>query len=246
MKVVLLASGKGGTGKTSVTAGVGAALAQLGQKVLAIDGDFGLRNLDIALGMSDRIVYSFGDVARGSVSLSDAAVRHPSITNLFLLTSPSDITGITDEGMQRLADEAAQQGFAYVLLDGPAGLPTELSLLAAIATQALIVTTPENSSIRGAERAARRLEDMYHIARIRVIVNRLRPKLIYHGNANTVDDVMDTAGLPLLGIVPEDEAMIICGNLGRSVLEQRGKGASLAFRNIARRLEGERVPLMRL
>lgn len=246
MKVVLLASGKGGTGKTSATAGVGAALAQLGLKVLVIDGDFGLRNLDIALGMSDRIVYSFADVAKGSVSLANAAVVHPSQKNLFLLTAPTEVIDISEDEMRHLSMEAEQEGFQYVLIDGPAGLPQELSILAVIATQAIVVTTPESSSIRGAERAARKLEEAYHITRIRVIINRVRPKLIYNGNANTVDDVMDTSGLPLLGIVPEDEAMIVCGNLGHSIIERKKKGASLAFRNIARRLEGERVSLMRL
>lgn len=246
LKVILVASGKGGTGKTSFAAGVGAALAKQGQRVLLIDGDCGLRNLDIVLGMSDRVVYSFADVAGGAVRLDDAIARHPQYETLYLLTAPVALPALSERGMEQLAVQAEEAGFTYVVIDGPAGLPAELSFLAHIATQAVVVTTPDKACVRGAERCARKLEEEYCIARIRLVLNRIRPRLICRASAENIDDVMDEAGLPLLGIVPEDERMIVCGNAGISVLEGSSKGAARAFQNIARRLEGERVPLMRV
>lgn len=246
MKVILVASGKGGTGKTSFTAGVGAALAQSGLRVLLVDGDCGLRNLDIALGMSDRVVYSFADVAGGAVPLPDAMARHPEYEGLYLLTAPAKLPALSDRGMEQLAVQAEDAGFDYLLIDGPAGLPAELSFTAHIATQAVVVTTPDRACIRGAERCARKLEDEYCIARIRMILNRVRPRLIVHGLAGNIDDAMDEAGLPLLGLIPEDEDLIACGNCGKSILSAKKTGAARAFQNIARRLEGERVPLMKI
>ena len=246
LKVILVASGKGGTGKTSFTAGTGAALSQLGHRVLLIDGDCGLRNLDIVLGMSDRVVYSFADVAGGAVPLADATARHPVFESLSLLTAPVALPALSERGMDQLAVQAEEAGYDYLLLDGPAGLPAELSWLAHIATQAVVVTTPDSACIRGAERAARTLEEEYCIARIRMVLNRVRPQLIRHGMANNMDDAMDEAGLSLLGLIPEDEDLIACGNSGKSILSMKKNGAACAFRNIARRLEGERVPLMKL
>ena len=219
LKVILVASGKGGTGKTSLTAGVGAALAQLGSKVLLIDGDCGLRNLDIVLGMSDRVVYSFADVAGGA------------------------LPALSERGMEQLAVQAEEAGFDYLLIDGPAGLPAELSFLAHIATQAISVTSTDRVCVRGAERCARKLEEEYCIQRIRMVLNRVRPQLISHGKSGNIDDAMDEAGLPLLGLVPEDVDLISCSNSGRSIHAVKHTGAARAFVNIARRLNGERIPL---
>ena len=211
LKVILVASGKGGTGKTSLTAGVGAALAQLGSKVLLIDGDCGLRNLDIVLGMSDR--------------------------------APVALPALSERGMEQLAVQAEEAGFDYLLIDGPAGLPAELSFLAHIATQAIIVTSTDRVCVRGAERCARKLEEEYCIQRIRMVLNRVRPRLISRGRSGNIDDAMDEAGLPLLGLVPEDVDLISCSNSGRSIHAVKRTGAARAFVNIARRLNGERIPL---
>lgn len=246
LKVILVASGKGGTGKTSFTAGVGAALAKNGHRVLLIDGDCGLRNLDIVLGMSDRVVYSFADVAGGAVPLGDAMARHPEYQTLYLLTAPVALPALSERGMEQLAVQAEEDGFDYLLIDGPAGLPAELSFLAHIATQAAIVTATDRASVRGAERCARKLEEEYCIQRIRLVLNRVRPQLICRGKSGNIDDAMDETGLPLLGVVPEDEDLISCGNSGKSILAVKQTGASRAFQNIARRLDGERVPLVRL
>ncbi len=247
LKVILIASGKGGTGKTSLAAGVGAALANAGHRVLLLDGDCGLRNLDIMLGMSDRVVYSFADVVEGAVPLCNAAVQHPMYETLYLLTAPVvTVPALSEREMEQLAAQAGQMNFDYLLIDGPAGLPAELSFFAHIATQAIIVTTPDSVSVRGAEFCARKLEQEYCIARIRMILNRVRPNLIRHGLANNIDDVMDSTGLPLLGVVPEDEVLIACGNSGKSILTVKRSGAARAFGHIARRLDGERVPLSRI
>ncbi|MDO5142704.1 MAG: P-loop NTPase [Eubacteriales bacterium] len=246
LKVILVASGKGGTGKTSLTAGVGAALSERGHRVLLIDGDCGLRNLDIVLGMSDRVVYSFADVAGGAVPLADAIAQHPVHQTLHLLTAPVALPALSERGMEQLAVQAEAAGFDHVLIDGPAGLPAELSWLAHIATQAIVVTATDLACIRGAERCARKLEDEYCIQRIRMVLNRVRPRMICRGRSANIDDAMDEAGLPLLGLVPEDEDLIACGNNGTSVLTVKRSGAARAFQNIARRLDGERVALMRL
>lgn len=246
LKVILIASGKGGTGKTTLASGVGMALASAGRQVLLLDGDSGLRNLDIALGMSDRVVYSFADVAGGAVRLSDAIVRHPETQTLCLLTAPVALPALSDRGMEQLAAQAEELKIDYLLIDGPAGLPAEMSFLAHIATQGLVVTTPDRACIRGAERAARKLEEEYCIARIRMVLNHVRPQMIRHGLSANIDDAMDEAGLPLIGIIPEDEDIIACGNKGKSILALKKTGAARAFMNIARRLEGERVPLMNI
>ena len=234
LKVILVASGKGGTGKTSLTAGVGAALAANGHRVLVIDGDCGLRNLDIVLGMSDRVVYSFADVAGGMVQLADAMARHPVYETLYLLTAPVRLPALSERGMDQLAKQAEQAGFDYLIIDGPAGLPAEMSFLA------------HSACVRGAERCARTIEQEYCIQRIRMVLNRVRPRLISRGRSGNIDDAMDEAGLPLLGIVPEDEDLIACGNSGTSIIAAKKHGAARAYQNIARRLDGERVPLMKI
>ena len=244
MKIILIASGKGGTGKTSLTASLSMALAELGRRVLAVDGDCGMRNLDLTMGMSDRLVFSFADVASGVVPLRRAAAVHPLNSKLSLLTAPADVPFLRVKQLRELRAAAEEDGYDYILWDGPAGLPGELSLYSAISTESIIVTTPEPACIRGAERTARYLEEG-GVKQVRLVVNRVRVNLIRHGLASNIDDAMDQAGLPLLGVVPEDEDVIACSNNGKSLLHLKKTGAALASRNIARRLEGEGLPAMR-
>ncbi|MGN1031231.1 MAG: P-loop NTPase [Butyricicoccaceae bacterium] len=244
-KFIIVASGKGGTGKTSLSAGISAALAVMGKRVLVIDGDSGLRNLDIVLGMSDRVVFSFADVASGMVPLEEAAAPHPEIEGLYLLTAPSEppLALLQNGGMSRLADQA--EDFDYVIIDGPAGLAPEFRSFASVATQAIIVANTDSPSLRGAERIARMLEDEY-VPRMRLVVNRIRPKLIRQGAVGTVDDAIDTTGLQLLGIVPEDVNVTVCAGNGSPIVTTHYDGAARAYTNIARRLEGEKLPLMKI
>ncbi len=244
-KIIIIASGKGGTGKTSLTAGIAAGLAERGHRVLAIDGDSGMRNLDIALGMTDRVVFSFADVAKGMVPLRKASVQHPKILGLSLLTAPMQGQTFLEIDIERLGKQLQTAGYEYCLIDGPAGLAPELQAFAAIATQGIVVSTLEQASVRGAERVARMLEEN-HLARIRLVVNRVRSRFIRHGWAQNIDDAMDEIGLQLLGVVPEDAEMIACANRGTNILAYKKQGAAKAYRNIARRLDGERLPVMRL
>lgn len=243
MQVILVASGKGGTGKTSFTAGIGAALTKLNRRVLLIDGDCGLRNLDLTLGLSDRIVYSFVDVANDIISLEDAMVSHPKYTRLSLLTAPVDLPVYNADGIRRLIKRAETAEFDYVFIDGPAGLPSELERWADIAGQAIIVTTTDFACVRGAERCARKLEDVHPAITLRMVLNRICPQLIRKGKSGNIDDAMDQTGLPLLGIIPNDQEIIICGNCGKIIVEKNCPSAR-AFQRMARRVEGEYIPLI--
>ncbi len=245
MKVIIVASGKGGTGKTSFIAGTASALAILGHKVLMIDGDIGLRNLDIALGMSDQLVFSFADVAKGMIGLNRAAVCHRQIHNLWLLTAPVTSDGITEEGLQDIIRQAKNLGFEYIFVDCPAGIGDGLQKFSAIATHGVIVSTPELAGLRGAERTARTMEKL-GVRNLRLVINRVRKRLIFWGMVSDLDAAMDETGLPLLGVIPEDEDVIACFNSGISIISRKKDGASWAYRNIAGRLEGRRLALMKL
>ncbi len=245
LKVILVASGKGGTGKTSVTANVAAALSEKGHKTLVIDADSGLRNLDITLGMSDSVVFSFSDVAQDIVTLEQAAAKHSILNNLYLLTAPVVLPKLNENQIYGIIEQAKELSFEYVIIDGPAGLADEVKLFALVATQSIVVTMADKASIRGAERVARLLENE-NIMRIRIVVNRVRPSLIRQGIMGNIDDIMDEIGLPLLGVVPEDENVIACGTNGKCLIKSKKGGAVTAFCNIAQRIDGVRLPIMRI
>lgn len=241
--VIVITSGKGGTGKTSLTGGVGTGLALLGRSVLCIDGDVGLRNLDISLGMTDAVLMDFTDVMAGRCALARAAAPHPSISNLYLLTAPLTIPrGFTGEdGFRALLGQARQQ-YDYILIDSPAGLGEGFRLAICDADRAIVVAVNDPSSLRDAQRVVGQLS---HIATVHLVVNRVQPKLLRR-IGNTIDDVMDTTGLPLLGLVPEDVRVMLAVNSGRPLLQMSDRGAAEACRNIARRIDGARVPLMKI
>ncbi len=240
--VVSITSGKGGTGKTSITGGVAASLALMGRTVLCIDMDIGLRNLDISLGLNDRALMDFSDVALGRCPLARAAVAHPALKGLSLLTSPMAMpASLTPEKVRALLDTARTM-YDYVLIDSPAGLGPGFRLAICGADRAIVIATNDASSLRDAQRTVAELDQL---RQVHLVMNRIQTRLLRRLRA-TIDDAMDAAGLPLIGVVPEDPHVILCANLGQPLTSRGQRGAALACWNIARRLEGERVPIMRI
>ena len=240
-ELIAVLSGKGGTGKTSVCAAVTTALARMGHKVLAIDCDMGLQNLDISLGLSDSGAISFLDVCEGGYSLSQAA-KHDRFESLSFLTAPLNRTAErVDADAFRDMVRAAKREFDYIFLDAPAGIDAGFELAAKFADRCLIVTGADPAAMRDAARAAQRLELMGKTD-VKLIVNRVSRKL-FATMSVTVDDVMDTAGLPLIGVVPEDQNVTLAAAFGTPLIAHTNRGAAKACEAIARRLEGRRIPL---
>ena len=240
--VIAVASGKGGTGKTSITGGVASALALLGRRVLCVDMDVGLRNLDIALGLSDRALMDFSDVALGRCPLARAAVDHPNLKGLSLLTAPMSLpAGLTADRVRALLEQARAE-YDYIFIDAPAGLGPGFQLAVCGADRALVVATSDATSLRDAQRT---VEELDGLRQVHLIMNRIQPKLLRRLRA-TIDDAMNAAGLPLLGVVPEDPHVILCANLGQPLISRGRRGAAQACWNIALRLEGRQVPVMRI
>lgn len=243
-QIIAVVSGKGGTGKTSFTALTGTALAQMGHRTLVMDCDVGLRDLDLALGLSDRALMDFSDVVAGRATLEEAAVQHHRLSNLYLLTAPlTTETSVSTESMSRLMDEVRGQ-FDFCLLDAGAGLGNSFRLATANVDRIIVVSTTEPSCLRDAQRTVMELHD-FPAGKLHLVVNRLRRRLLKSLRAN-LDDAMDAAGLPLLGVIPEDEDLPAL--LGQGNPDRFGyfSGARRATRNIARRLRGEKVPLMKV
>ncbi len=244
-QTIAVVSGKGGTGKTSFAANVGMALAALGYKTLCLDCDIGLRNLDLALGMTDRAVMDFTDVVSGFTSLEDAVVPHPRQKHLYLLTAPARITlpELTEADMAKLF-AAINKTFDYCLVDAPAGLGEGFRLAVNRADRAIVVTTTDAISLRDAQRTVMELSHLPK-GRVHLVVNRCRKKLLKSLH-QTIDDAIDTAGLPLLGVVPEDETMALYLGRGEPLMLSENDYAARAYRNIAHRLVGKRTPLLRI
>jgi len=240
---IVVTSGKGGTGKTSVTGGVASCLAALGYRVLCIDMDIGLRNLDLSLGMSDRALMDFTDVVEGRCSLERAVVEHPDFHNLFLLTAPLTPRPIGEAAMANLIREAKEQ-YHYILMDSPAGLGSGFRLATCCADRAVVVSTTDPSALRDAQRTVTELRGQFE-GPIHLVMNRIQPKLLKKLRT-TIDDAMDTAGLPLLGVVPEDQCVTLAAGIGKPLLLYNRKGAAPAFFNIAKRLTGQSVPVLRI
>ncbi len=241
-ELIAILSGKGGTGKTSVCAGIATALAAQGKRILCIDCDVGLRNLDISLGMSDSGAPSFLDVMLGHYFLAQAPA-HPSFPTLHFLTAPINCPAdaIDPEGFGKLAAEARNQ-FDYVFLDAPAGVDAGFRLAATRADRCILVTGPGPAAVRDAARAAEVLELMGK-SHVRLIVNRINRKMASSLSV-TVDDVMDTAGLPLLGVVPEDFCVTLAAGLGQPVIAYKPRcPAAQACKRIANRISGLPEPI---
>jgi len=245
-QVITITSGKGGVGKTTATANLAVALAAAGSKVVCIDGDIGLRNLDVILGLENRIVYDIVDVIEGRCRLKQAMIRDKKLPNLYLIPAAQtrDKNAVSPSDMNRLIKDL-RPDFDFVLIDSPAGIERGFRNAIAAADRVIVVTNPEISAVRDADRVIGILEaeDKGPGA---LIINRLNPILVKKNDMLSADDVLDLLAIELIGIVPEDENVIISSNRGAPVASDPKSKAGQAFRNIAKRLKGETVPFLDL
>jgi septum site-determining protein MinD len=241
-KIIVVASGKGGTGKTTSVGAISSCLAALGHKTLCLDCDVGLRNLDIIIGMTDYVVTDFTDVLKGYISLSEAYSEHPKISGLFFLPAPafSGPEEIDPTAMASLMEQI-KENFDYCLIDAPAGIGPGFRLAAQLAEMALIVTTGDLSSVRDGQRVAEELSGM-GIKEIRLIVNRVSARSFRRVDT-TIDDAIDTIGVKLIGLVEEDEAVFLSSNTETPLILYEDRRAALQYLRIAQRITGTRIPL---
>lgn len=241
-KVIVITSGKGGVGKTTTTASIGAALARLQKKVVMIDTDIGLRNLDVVMGLEHRIMYNLVDVAEGTCRLRQALIRDRQFPQLYLIPASQtrDKNALHPEQMKKILAEL-KEDFDYILLDSPAGIEQGFYTAVLGADQALVVTTPEISAVRDADRVIGLL-DQIGIQDVRLIVNRIRPELIRRGQTLDLKDISEILNIRILGAIPEDEMVVIATNQGISLADQKSDAAK-AFQNISRRLDGQYVSM---
>ena len=244
-EVIVVTSGKGGVGKTTTTANVGTGLAAAGRKVVLIDTDIGLRNLDVVMGLENRIVYNLVDVVEGSCRVKQALIRDKRYPGLYLLPTAQtrDKSAVNESQMKKLVEHLKEQ-FDYILLDCPAGIEQGFKNAIAGADRALVVTTPEVSAIRDADRIIGLLEHA-EMEEIDLIVNRIRMDMVRRGDMMSVDDVMDILSVPVIGTVPDDEDIVISTNQGEPLVGMNGY-AGQAYLNICKRILGESVPFIQL
>ena len=244
-EVIVITSGKGGVGKTTTSANLGTGLAKLNKKVVLIDTDIGLRNLDVVLGLENRIVYNLVDVIEGSCRAKQALIRDKRYENLYLLPSAQtrDKTSVSPEEMKALTDDFRKE-FDYIILDCPAGIEQGFKNAIAGADRALVVTTPEVSAIRDADRIIGLLE-ANEIKKTDLIVNRIRMDMVKKGEMMSLDDVLDILAVNLIGAVPDDENIVISTNQGEPLVGSNTP-AGQAYMNICNRVLGEEVPLLDL
>ncbi|QDZ39018.1 septum site-determining protein MinD [Euhalothece natronophila Z-M001] len=246
-RIIVITSGKGGVGKTTTTANIGSALAKLGNKVALVDADFGLRNLDLLLGLENRVVYTAIEVINGECRLEQALVKDKRRSGLVLLPAAQSRgkESITREQMKDIVSRLSPD-YDYIVIDCPAGIEMGFQNAIAPATEALIVTTPEVAAVRDADRVIGLLE-ANNISNTKLIVNRVRQEMIEANDMMSVEDILEILAIPLIGIIPDDERIIVSSNRGEPlVLEEKLSVPGQAFNNIARRLGGEKVEFMDL
>lgn len=241
-KTITITSGKGGVGKTTTTANLSVGLAMLGKSVICIDADIGLRNLDVMLGLENRIVYDIVNIIEGYCPLRKALVRDKRFSNLFLLPAAQtrDKRAISEDDMMKIAQEAAKRA-EYVLIDSPAGIEHGFRYAVTPADLVLIVTNPEVTAVRDADRVIGLLEAEER-APANLIINRLKPEMVRRNEMLDADAIVDLLAIELIGIVPEDTNILSASNRGEPVVLNDHSMAGEVFRNISRRLEGEEVP----
>ena len=245
-KVVTVTSGKGGVGKTTATANLAAALAAQGKKVVCIDADIGLRNLDVVLGLENRIVYDLVDIVEGRCRLRQAMIRDKRLPELFLIPAAQtrDKSAVTPSDMVRLCDDIRPE-FDWILIDSPAGIERGFRNALAPADIVLVITNPEVSAVRDADRIIGLIE-AEEKGPARLVINRIKQEMVRRGDMLSTDDVYDLLHIELIGIIPDDENVVTSTNRGLPIALDGKSRAGQAFRNIARRLSGEKVPFIDL
>lgn len=242
-EIIVITSGKGGVGKTTTTANLGAALALENKKVVLVDTDIGLRNLDVVMGLENRIVYDIVDVVEEKCKLKQALIKDKRFEELFLLPAAQtrDKSAINEEQMKKLCEELKKE-FEYILIDCPAGIEQGFKNAIAGADRAIIVTTAEISAIRDADRIIGLLEST-EIKNPQLIVNRLRPSMVKRGEMMDVDDIIDLLSIDLVGVVPDDEYIITQTNKGEPAVVNKKSPSGKAYKDIAKRVLGENVEM---
>lgn len=243
-EVIVVTSGKGGVGKTTTVANIGTGLALEGKKVVLVDTDIGLRNLDVVMGLENRIVYDLVDVIEGKCKLKQALVKDKRFDGLYLLPAAQtkDKTAVTPEQMKALMDDLREE-FDYVIVDCPAGIEQGFKNAIAGADRAIVVTTPEMSAVRDADRIIGLLE-ANEINDLQLIINRLRIDMAKRGDMMDIPDILDILAIHLIGVVTDDEKIVISTNKGEPVVADQKSIAGQAYRNIAKRILGHEVPLI--
>ncbi len=246
-EVIVITSGKGGVGKTTTSANLGCGLATSGKKVALVDADIGLRNLDVVMGLENRIVYDLVDVVEGSCRLKQALIKDKRYEGLYLLPAAQtrDKNAVSPEQMKKLCESLKEEGFDYIIMDCPAGIEQGFKNAISGADRAIVVTTPEVSAVRDADRIIGLLE-ANGLNNPKLILNRLRIDMVKRGDMMTLEDVNEILAIDILGVVPDDESIVITTNRGEPAVSVEDSKAGQAFRNITKRILGENVPFMEL
>ena len=245
-RVLVITSGKGGVGKTTTVANIGTGLASLGQKVVLLDTDIGLRNLDVVMGLENRIVYDIVDAATGQCKLKQAMIKDKRFENMYLIPAAQtkDKNAVNESQMKAICEELKEE-FDFVLIDCPAGIEQGFKNAIAGADAAIVVTNPEVSAVRDADRIIGLLE-ANGLNEPKLIINRMRANMVKQGDMMGVDDMLEILAVKLLGVVPEDDNIVISTNRGEpAVLDQKSQ-AGQAYRNIVQRIMGNNVPIMQM
>lgn len=244
-EAIVITSGKGGVGKTTTSANIGTALALQGKKVVMVDTDIGLRNLDVVMGLENRIIYDLIDVAEGRCRLNQALVKDKRFDELYMLPAAQtkDKNDISPDAVRQIILDL-KRDFEFVIIDCPAGIEQGFKNAIAGADKAIVVTTPENAAVRDADRIIGLLEKQENIESPKLVINRIRPNMVKKGEMLDIDEICSVLAIDLLGIVPDDEHVIKAANSGEPTVMNPNSRAAIAYRNIARRILGDSVPLM--
>lgn len=245
-EVIVITSGKGGVGKTTTSANIGTGLALSGKKVALVDADIGLRNLDVVMGLENRIVYDLVDVVDGNCRLKQALIKDKRYDGLFLLPAAQtrDKEAVSPEQMQKLCNNLKEE-FDYIIIDCPAGIERGFKNAIAGADRAVVITTPEVSAVRDADRIIGLLE-ANELRNPMLVLNRIKMDMVKRGDMMNLDDVVEILAIEILGVVPDDESIVVATNKGEPAVTDINSKAGQAFRNITKRILGENIPLMNL